>query len=258
MYQSEKMAALGALVAGVAHEINTPIGNSVTAASFIDTETIKIKRKMESGKLKKSELLDFFEEIGNGTVILTSSLNRASDLITSFKKIAVDQSSEVLEKFNINEYLKLVIISLNHSLKHNSHKVIINGGEDIIFNSYPGVYAQIFSNLITNSIIHGLSKQENGIIQINISKIDNDKVKMVYTDNGAGIDKYLIKKVFDPFFTTKRGKGGSGLGLNIIYNLVTQTLKGDIELISEKNMGVEFTIIVPINYNNKSVENKIY
>ncbi|BEP27890.1 sensor histidine kinase [Helicovermis profundi] len=256
LIESEKMASLGSLVAGVAHEINTPIGNSVTASSFIENETAKIKKKLDSGNIKKSELISYFEEVKNSTNILSSSLNRASDLITSFKKIAVDQSSEILETFNIKNYIKLVITSLNHQIKHTNTKILVFGDEDIIINSFPGAYAQIFSNLIMNSLIHGLEKKENGIIQIKIVKYDVDKLKIIYTDNGTGIDKYLIKKVFDPFFTTKRGNGGSGLGLNVIYNLVTQTLKGEINLISEKNAGVEFTIIVPMNYNSNVKKSK--
>ena len=244
LVQSEKMAALGELVAGVAHEINTPVGVGVTAASFLDAKTSEFKKIYSSGELKRSELENYLqtvEEVSNSILI---NMERAAELISSFKQVAVDQSSETRRIFNLKEYISEILLSLRPRYKKTGHKIEVNCDENIELNSFPGAFSQILNNLIMNSLIHGFEGIENGIIQINISRQD-ETIVFVYRDNGRGMDKKQKEKAFDPFYTTMRGKGGTGLGMSIVFNLVTQTLKGSIECESSPGNGVCFTMKFP-------------
>lgn len=246
LVQSEKMAALGELVAGVAHEINTPVGVGVTAASFLDTKTKEIRKIYDSGELKRGELENFLqvvEEVSNSILI---NMERAAELISSFKQVAVDQSSETRRKFKLKEYIDEILLSLKPRYKKTGHQIQINCDDDIELNSFPGVFSQILNNLIMNSLIHGFEDIQEGIIRIEIRR-EKDQVKFIYKDNGRGMTPEQKEKVFDPFFTTRRTKGGTGLGMSIVFNLVTQTLKGDITCESSIGKGVVFTIIFPLS-----------
>lgn len=245
LVQSEKMAALGELVAGVAHEINTPVGVGVTAASFLDTKTKEIKKIYDSGELKRGELENFLqvvEEVSNSILI---NMERAAELISSFKQVAVDQSSETRRKFNVKEYIDEILLSLKPRYKKTGHHIRIDCDDDIELNSYPGVFSQILNNLIMNSLIHGFDGILEGIIQVQITR-EKDQVIFIYKDNGRGMTPEQKEKVFDPFFTTRRTKGGTGLGMSIVFNLVTQTLKGSIICESSIGKGVTFTITFPV------------
>lgn len=244
LVQSEKMAALGELVAGVAHEINTPVGVGVTAASFLESRTKEFRKIYDSGELKRSELESFLntaEEVSNSILI---NMQRAAELISSFKQVAVDQSSENLRQFNLSRYIQEILLSLGPKYKKTGHTVKVNCDPEIEMNSYPGALSQILANMIVNSLVHGFDGRENGEICIDI-RTDQDMVLFVYTDNGKGMDSEQIEKVYDPFFTTMRGKGGTGLGMSIVFNLVTQTLRGSITCDSEKGNGVRFTMTFP-------------
>nr|NJM00876.1 response regulator [Desulfobacula sp.] len=244
LVQSEKMAALGELVAGVAHEINTPVGVGVTAASFLDAKTSEVKKIYEAGELKRSELesyLQTVEEVSNSILI---NMERAAELISSFKQVAVDQSSESRRQFNLKEYIHEILLSLRPRYKKTQHAINVACEPDIELNSFPGAFSQILSNLIMNSLIHGFQGIEKGIISIHISRQEGD-ILFVYRDNGRGMGPEEREKVFDPFYTTMRGKGGTGLGMSIVFNLVTQTLKGGIECESEPGRGVAFIMKFP-------------
>ncbi len=244
LVQSEKMAALGELVAGVAHEINTPVGVGVTAASFLDAKTTEVKKKFASGELKRSELetyLHTVEEVSNSILI---NMERAAELISSFKQVAVDQSSESRRKFNLKEYINEILLSLRPRYKKTGHSIDIRCEGDIELNSYPGAFSQILNNLIMNSLVHGFQGIEKGIITADISR-EGKNILFVYKDNGRGMNEEEKEKVFDPFFTTRRGKGGTGLGMSIVFNLVTQTLKGSIQCESSPGSGVVFTLKFP-------------
>jgi len=241
---SEKMAALGNLVAGVAHEINTPVGIAVTAVSYITKNIREATKFYENGTLKKSDMDNLIRILNESAEITLSNLNHAADLIQNFKKIAVDQSSESKRDFELNSYINDIITSLHPVIKKKDLKIETTSNQTIVINSYPGVFSQILSNLIMNSITHGFENAQHGKIIILLEKSDTN-INIVYRDNGIGIKKSNIDKIFDPFFTTKRGEGGSGLGLNIVYNLVTQKLGGHIRCTSEENSGTEFTIAFP-------------
>lgn len=246
LIESEKMASLGSLVAGVAHEINTPIGIGVTLASHMQEKTNRFKAIYESGKLSKSDLENYVSVAGESSEMLLVNMERAADLIHSFKQIAVDQSSEVLRVFNVKDYINEILNSLHPKFKKTNHTVNVFCSEDIVINSYPGAFSQILTNLLLNSLIHGFENIDNGIIDISIN-IEGEILKIVYKDSGTGIDEINISKIYEPFFTTKRGQGGSGLGMNIVYNTVTQSLKGTISCESSMESGTKFIIEIPYN-----------
>ncbi|MFH1154676.1 MAG: response regulator [Pseudomonadota bacterium] len=244
LVQSEKMAALGGLVAGVAHEINTPVGVGVTAASFLQTKTEELQQLYASGELKRSDLesyLQIIEEISHSILI---NMERAAELISSFKQVAVDQSSEEKRFFNLKDYIGEVLLSLRPKYKNTGHEIEVICDSDLEIYSYPGAYSQIVSNLIMNSLFHGFKGIDNGKMRFEIG-LNNSVIDFVYTDNGVGMTREQVAKVFDPFFTTMRGKGGTGLGMSIVFNLVTQTLGGTIRCESNPGSGVAFIMQFP-------------
>lgn len=244
LVQSEKMAALGELVAGVAHEINTPVGVGVTAASFLDTKTREFSTLYDSGELKRSELENYLQTVQEVSNSILINMERAAELISSFKQVAVDQSSEKRRRFNLREYIDEILLSLRPQYKKTSHKIHVSCASDIEITSYPGAYSQILNNMIMNSLIHGFNDMENGEIQIEITQ-GKDQIIFEYKDNGQGMNESQKEKIFDPFFTTMRGKGGTGLGMSIVFNLVTQTLQGQVDLNSEPGKGVTFIMTLP-------------
>lgn len=249
LVESEKMASLGSLVAGVAHEINTPVGVSLTGISHFQYIVEKIDAAYKNGELEESQFEKFLQEAKQIATSIHISLKRAAELVSSFKHVAVDQSTEQKRVFNVKENMEQVLLSLQSQLKPNNVSVNFKCGENLKINSYPGPWSQIVTNLITNSLIHGFNKEDKGIISIDVQS-DNDALTFVYSDNGKGMDEETRTKAFDPFYTTNREKGGSGLGLNIIYNIVTQKLKGSITLESGVNKGSIFTILIPTNPDN--------
>ena len=249
------MAALGNLVAGISHEINTPIGVSVTSASFMDEQVKDIERRFEANELKRSELVDFFSEFHKGFTILLENLRRSSDLIKNFKQVAVDQSSDEYREIDLHEYIDQIISSLTPATKRTRIKFKNMVDENLKFNTYPGVIYQIISNFIFNSKIHGFQEEDiqeqTIVISAHKEKIkEKDNVIIRYSDNGKGISDENMKKIFEPFFTTKRGAGSTGLGMSIVYNLITSTLQGEIKNNSIPDKGVDFEFFIPLT--NKS------
>lgn len=246
LIESEKMSALGNLVAGVAHEISTPIGIGVTASSYIEDYLETVGEKITSGELNPSEIKMCMEKIIESSSMIQNNLKRASELITSFKQVAVDQSNEIKRKFAVREFFDGLLTSLHYLHKRTNHEIKIICPDHMEIYSYPGTFSQIITNFIMNSIAHGFSGSEKGEINIGIYPID-DVLKLHYSDNGRGMDEKTVGQIFDPFFTTNRDKGGTGLGMTIVYNLVTQKLKGDISCISSPGKGTEFSIRIPLN-----------
>lgn len=244
LVESEKMASLGSLVAGIAHEINTPIGISVTAASFLQEEVDTLKEKLGENKLSRSYLSGLIDRFTESGRLLNNNLTRAADLISSFKQVAVDQSSEACYSFKLKENIEQVVTSLKHKIKQSRTTVSISCPEDLSIYSFPGSFVQIYSNLIINSIIHGFGqwpgKRE---IYINI-ELQNETLVIDYRDTGKGIPDDMAERIFDPFVTSKRGSGGSGLGTHIIYNIVSQLFKGDIKYVVEEE-GARFIMKIP-------------
>ncbi|MGU5636512.1 ATP-binding protein [Aeromonas veronii] len=249
LVESEKMASLGSLVAGVAHEINTPIGISVTASSYLQERVADFKSHIDSKQLSRSYLNEFTVNLDESMQLLQSNLRRASELIASFKQVAVDQSSEARYNFSLADNLHQVVVSLGHKLKKSQCEVDIQCDPKLSIFSFPGSFTQIYSNLILNSINHGFDSWDKPKkITIKVEQ-QGEELFIDYSDNGRGIPPEILPRIFDPFVTSKRGQGGSGLGTHIIYNLVVQLLKGRISCASEPGQGAQFHIRLPIQHN---------
>lgn len=245
LVQSEKMAALGDLVAGVAHEINTPLGIGVTGISYLNDSTKAFKKLFAAGEATKTDLETFMEDCEETCQITLSNLNRAAKLVTGFKQIAVDQSSDEKRIFNIKQYIDEILFSLYPRIKKTKHTVSVDVPEDLEMNSYPGALSQVLTNLVMNSLLHGFEDIEKGRITITV-KNDNHSIILRYEDNGKGMTQEHQKKIFDPFFTTKRGSGGTGLGMHLVFNLVSKKLNGEIHCTSTVDEGTFFKITVPM------------
>lgn len=244
LIEKEKMASLGNLVSGVAHEINTPLGVAVSAASFMENTQSRIKKKMEDQSLTKTDLVDYLEKIHETTGILNTNLHRAAELVKSFKAIAIDQHMDDVVQVHMKAYLETLLLSLKHEYKNKGHSIQVNCAGDLVVYTRPGAISQIFTNLIMNSLIHGFATGVSGIMRIDILE-KGDTLQMTYFDNGKGMSKEVLTRMYEPFFTTNRGKGGSGLGLNIVYNLVKRQLGGAIEAESIEGEFTRFIIEIP-------------
>lgn len=241
LLDAEKMAVLGALSAEVSHEINTPIGVSITSTSFLADLLTNLKRDVEEQKLSKRGLDEFTNNAEQSVTLLMNNLNRASELITSYKQVAVDQTSNKIRQLNLAKYIDEIIHSLHPKLKKTNHSINVDCPSDLIVHCHAGAISQIFTNLIINSIIHGFEGMNRGKINISV-KMQNKCVEIKYEDDGIGMPEADLDKLFDPFFTTKAGKGGTGLGTHIIYNLVTDTLNGSVVAETRQPSGLSFTI----------------
>lgn len=245
LIESEKLASLGSLVAGISHEINTPLGVAVSASSYLSGKNKELLTALQAGKISKEAFVAYMHTSEESLDIIQGNLDRASSLIQSFKQISVDQSNFSKTDFFVREYLEAIFVALKHEYKNKNIQYHINCDEKIHIYSYPGAFSQIFTNFIMNSIKHGLKNDEVLVIDINVTKNEKGLV-MVYKDNGRGINKQDLKHIFEPFFTTKRGHGGSGLGLSIVYNIVTSTLEGSIVCESEMDRGTMFNLDIPV------------
>ena len=241
---SEKMASLGNLVAGVAHEINTPLGIGVTAASHLRSESERLLRNLEANRLSKADLQEFAGVAVESSDLVLKNLDRASKLVHSFKLVAVDQSSEERRLVPMRAYIEEVVFTLKPRLKRTQHQLRVTGSPDIVLQTYPGSVSQIFLNLITNSLTHAFGDHDEGTIEIEVTETPA-AVVIYYSDSGAGMAESVRDRIFEPFFTTKRGQGGSGLGMHIVYNVVTQLMRGDITCESSPGNGVRFTMTLP-------------
>jgi predicted ATPase/signal transduction histidine kinase len=246
LVQSEKMASLGRLVAGFAHELNTPLGVAIGSASALQTETKKINRIMEQEEVDVDELLSALEVIDKGFDLTLSNLERAANLVTSFKRTAVDQTSDEVRSFHVHEVINDTINTLHNRFKKTDIDIQVDCPNDFKIKSLPGALEQILTNLLMNSLIHGFEQgQQAGSININV-QLDENNVLLEYVDTGKGIPKENLAKIFEPFFTTHRAHGGSGLGMYICYNIVTTQLHGTIRCESALDKGVVFKIDYPI------------
>jgi len=251
LIESEKMAALGNLVSGVAHEVNTPLGNAITGGSIIVRETKELLTQMHEGTLKKSFMEQKLNILNETSQLLLKSINQAASLVRSFKRISIDQSIEEKQEFKLYEYLEEIILTFHNKLKKIPVTVNIEGDPDLLIKSYPGVYAQIISNFIQNSLLHAFGPStQDATITISF-KIKDKNLILTYSDNGVGMDEKIKKVAFEPFTTTKRNAGGTGLGLNIVYNLVAQKFQGTITLDSEPQKGITFTLTIPLDSSDK-------
>jgi len=244
LIESEKMASIGSLVAGVAHEINTPLGISVTSTSLIYDKTEAIERMLHEKSLTQRHLKSFIDIVKTSSKMSTTGLERVILLLQNFKQVAADQIVEEAREINITLYIQEVMSTLASEMKSKKVTCHFSGDSEICITTIPGALAQVFTNLVTNSVRHGFENVNNGNISIEVID-ENNFVGIVYKDNGQGIKTDDLNKVFKPFFTTKRNKGGTGLGMNIVYNIISQKLGGSIKLSSEYGTGVVFRIRLP-------------
>ncbi|WP_419149320.1 sensor histidine kinase [Pseudoalteromonas 'SMAR'] len=249
LIESEKMASLGAVVAGVAHEINTPLGIAITAVSHNEDSLGNVVKKLEAKTLKQQDLLESIESQRQGYSLIHRNLQRAEGLISNFKQVAVDQSSETEREINLYDYVHDVFDSLKPLAKNKEIHLAIEGDKNINLTTYPGAIYQVMANLFNNSIIHGFEGSASGSVTIYVS-CDEQFWRIIYRDNGVGMNEAMQKSLFEPFVTSKRNQGGCGLGMHIVYNLVTQLLKGEIRCQSEQWEGVEITVKVPLQQQN--------
>ena len=232
--------------AGLAHEVNTPLGISVTAVSALEEQLNDLTRSFRNGTLGKAEFNDFVEFAQEGIQISTTNLRRAAAMIASFKQVAVDQASERQRDFEIGDYLSSVATSLRPNYKYRPITLDIRCPEKIFISSYPGALSQVFTNLIMNSLIHAYDEKQTGTITIDITHPENsDMIELCYRDDGKGMEKEVLSHLFEPFFTTRREDGGSGMGTNIIYDLITERLGGELDVSSEPGQGTTFVIHLP-------------
>jgi len=244
LVRQEKLASLGGLVAGVAHEINTPLGICVTATSHLVEELRLTREELANGEMTEDSLSNFFDIVDQSLRIMTTNTQRAAALVRSFKQVAVDQSSGDIRSFNLRNYLNEVLLSLQPKLKGRPVKVEVDCPHDMVLDSYPGAVSQIVTNMVVNSLVHGFEREQAGNIAIRAA-LDGEMVSFTYTDDGAGMDKESLDKLFDPFFTTKRGSGGSGLGAHILFNLVTGALGGTVHVESAPGQGLRYALRFP-------------
>lgn len=245
LIESEKMASLGSLVAGISHEINTPVGVCVTASTHFSELTKNLKKDYENDSISEESFEKYINNSTEVAKLIETNLNKTAKLVKSFKQISVDQISEQRRKFDVKKYIYEILFSISNITRKTNLKIDVVGDE-LEIDTYAGAFSQIITNLIINSVIHGFDKNKDGNIIIDLKNIDNN-LFIVYKDNGKGISPENLPKIFDPFFTTNREQGGTGLGMNIIYNIITSKLNGIIVCKSSPNSGVEFTIKIPIS-----------
>jgi two-component system NtrC family sensor kinase len=231
LVRQEKLASLGRLVAGVAHEINTPLGICVELAA---------------GEMTAESLESFLDIVDQSLRIMTTNTQRAAALVRSFKQVAVDQSSDAIRSFNLRTYFNEVLLSLQPKLKGRPIKVEVDCPPDIVLDSFPGAVSQILTNMVMNSLVHGFEHEQAGNIRLHAS-CAGGIMHVEYADDGAGMDADTLGKLFDPFFTTRRGTGGSGLGAHILYNLVTGPLGGTIRVESAPGAGLKYFLKFPLS-----------
>ncbi len=242
--QAEKMAGLGGLVAGMTHEMSNPVGISVMALSHLDEHTQEVTKKFNAQQLSRQDFEKYLQIAVESVAILDKNLSQTTELLNSFKQIAIDQSSDRKRVFNLSTYLEEIILSLRPTLKSTQHTIDIECPASVTLYSYPGAFSQIVTNFVLNSLIHGFDGVQAG--RINIRADMNDEVfSFYYEDDGCGVPEEYLDKLFDLFFTSKREQGSSGLGLHIVHNLVTQTFGGAINCKSGPGRGAKFTIRIP-------------
>lgn len=246
LLQSEKLASLGALVAGVAHELNTPIGNAVTVSSSLTDAHRRITEQLATG-LTKRALNDFLQDVGEGSQIIERNLSRAAELISGFKQLAVDQTSYQRRAFGLREVVHEVLLAMKPTLRYSRVVVQDDIADGLVLDSYPGPLGQIVMNLINNALIHAFGALGEGHVRLQAEATEPGWLRLSVTDDGVGMSPAILKRIFDPFYTTRLGQGGSGLGLHIVYTLTTGILGGRIEVHSEPGKGAVFELHLPLN-----------
>ena len=241
---SEARATLSTLIAGVSHELGTPLGNSKMVSSTLAQQTRAMAQELQSGQLKRSSLDRYLGQMSEGVQLLEHNLTRAVELLTAFRQVAADQASEQHRVFNLDLVVREILHTLSPSLKRQPHRVVVEIATDIMMDSQPGALGQVIINLVNNAYLHAFEGRVDGVLTIS-AQLDADSVALTVADNGVGMPAELLDKLFEPFFSTKIGKGGTGLGMAIVQNLVTKALGGRINVVSTAGKGTRFEIVLP-------------
>jgi signal transduction histidine kinase/ligand-binding sensor domain-containing protein len=247
LVEAEKMASLGQLVAGVAHELNTPMGNALVVSSALQEQCLALRSAVDEGRLKRSDLDQFLVTLFEASGLIVRSIGRAHELVSSFKQVAVDRSSSQRRSFDLAVVAREALDMLAPSLRHAAWRVELAIPKGIVLESYPGAIGQIMTNMVNNAALHAFPEGQEGLLRIDAEVLEQTgEVLVRFSDDGDGMEEDICRRVFDPFFTTRMGRGGTGLGLNIVYNLVTQLLGGTISVQSAPGAGTCFEIILPL------------
>jgi signal transduction histidine kinase len=245
LVQSEKMASLGRLVAGIAHEIATPVGTALSAATRLAGETRGIEQALATATLRREQMNDYIDSTSLAARILQSNMERAARLIESFKHVAVDRTRQDRRRFDLAGYLEEVVISLRPQTRRTPHAIALTGATRLPVDTYPDAVAQLVTNLLVNAVTHAFPDGQPGRVELDLRADDQDWVELRISDNGRGIDADLLDRVFEPFFTTRRDRGGSGLGLYLAYSQVVQKLGGSLSVTSAAGRGTCFLARFP-------------
>src|SRR5882757_7995482 len=245
LIEAEKLAALGRLVAGVAHEVNNPVGISLTVASALERKTSNFTAEVARGELRRSSLNDFLETSRDASSQLVANLNRAAELITSFKQVAADRNYSDQRSFDLGDLTEQVVMSLRPGLRKHNLTLNVECQPNLMMNSYPGPYGQLLTNLFLNSVAHAFPDGKPGTVDIQVRESGKDNVEILFSDDGCGMSLDVRRRAFDPFFTTRRDQGGTGLGLHIVYSIVTTRLGGRLDLDSQPGGGTRIQMILP-------------
>ena len=244
LVQAEKLAALGALVAGIAHELNTPLGNTLVSASTLRDRFVDMQKDVTDGKLRRSSLEKFLTDGADIADLVFRSAHRAADLISSFKQVAVDQTSEQRRSFEVRAVVDDIVSTLRPSFRRDPWVIETDIAEGMVCDSYPGPLGQIVANLVNNAVAHAFAGRAHGTLQI-VGRMEQERVVLTFTDDGKGIDAANLVRIFDPFFTTRLGQGGSGLGLSISRNIASGVLGGSLTVTSTPGQGACFRLCFP-------------
>ncbi len=245
LVRSEKLAALGGMVASVAHEINTPLGNALTVSTTLVDKAYEFQAIVSGNKLKRSQVVAFATTLHEAADLLIGNLRRAAELVGSFKRIAVDQATEARRRFDLHRVTHEVVTMLRPTHKHSGHTVVVSLPPETSMDGYPGAYGQVITNLVNNAFIHAFEGRRNGRIGVTLGNQTDEILTVLVEDDGIGIHPENVSRIWDPFFTTRFGSGGSGLGLHIVYALVTRVLGGRIDVTSIPGQGTRFTVHLP-------------
>jgi len=245
LIEAEKLAALGRLVAGVAHEVNNPVGISLTVASSLERKTATFTAEVARGEIRRSSLTDFLDASRDASSQLVANLNRAAELITSFKQVAADRNYSDQRSFDLGDLTEQVVMSLRPGLRKHGLTLSVECEPNLTMNSYPGPYGQVLTNLFLNSVAHAFPDGRPGGVDIRVRASGKDHVEILFSDNGCGMSLDVRRRAFDPFFTTRRDQGGTGLGLHIVYSIVTSRLGGRLDLESEPGRGTRVRMVLP-------------
>ncbi len=243
LIEAEKLSSLGGMVAGISHEINTPLGLCITVHSYILDHYQQVRAAFETGEMRKQDFIDFMAMMDESLAIMDKNLQRSAHLIKSFKQVSEDQTGEHIRRFSLHDYLHEILETLSPKFKQNQHRVEIDCSENLCMETYAGAISQVITNLVMNSLLHGFEHKNDGLIRIQAAE-ERGNIVIRYTDNGTGLSQEAQHKIFEPFYTTKRGQGGTGLGMHLVYNIIHQRLNGDIQIESSEQ-GAAFRLTIP-------------